>query len=102
MATCVSYTVRISAKAPVINSVFKVMQHLRMSWYDPQTGHDCGLETLMADYQLTELPDIMQPDGGHVLEQNTAEFHPALFEPRSHTHHTSLLLAPLYANLRFK
>jgi len=83
MATCVSYTVRISAKVPVINSVFKVMQHLRIT-------------------VMVRPSNRPQPDGGHVLEQNTAEFHPAPFEPRSHTHHTSLLLAPLYANLRFK
>jgi len=76
------------------------MQHLRMSRYDPQTGHDCDFNTLMADHQLIELPDIMQPDGGHVLEQNTAGFHPAPYESRSHTHHTTL--APLYSNLRFK
>jgi len=44
------------------------MQHLRMSRYDPQTGHDCGFDTLMADHQLIKLPDIMQLDGGHVLE----------------------------------
>jgi len=55
----------------------------------PSTGHDCGLETLMADHQLLELPDIMQLDGGHVSEQNTAGFHPAPFETRSHKHTTT-------------
>jgi len=60
------------------------MQNLRMSRYDPQTGHECGFYTLMADHQLIELPDIMQPDGGHVLEQNTAGF----ILPHLHPVHT--------------